>query len=63
MPQQAAVSKPPSVVAAMRRNDKPFLSESGRKGAMTTNRQRSHKILLELRVRAEQANEHICPPD
>lgn len=63
MPQLARVSKPPSVEAAMQRRDTSFLSQSGKKGAKTKKEREANRLLFELRLRAEQANEHICPVD
>ncbi len=62
--------QPPSVLQAILEGEFFTLSALGKKGAETRKRnrreitrQKINKILLELRLRAEQANEHICPVD
>jgi len=64
------ISQPPSVLQAILKGDISTLSALGKKGAETRKRNRrddarrmTYRLLLDLRLREEQANEHICPPD
>lgn len=61
MPQQTAVSKPDHIVDAIKRGNKPYLTEKGKKGGLETQRRRRFKLLNELRDLAIQAHEDICP--